>query len=283
MRNMKIWPSDGLRKLQAGDAAMSMFRISFLVLFMAIVYSVEAVEHDSWSSHFEYGPPSLLAAEKIWGEENLSFPRDQDAGQRILRVHLPKGSIDPGSAYKRGTPLGGAGFKLRVLQPGATAVTLSYRVRFAENFDFVRGGKLPGLFGGIGNSGGQIPNGRDGFSFRLMWGPNGMGTVYAYLPSSVKYGTNLLKGGFQFRPGKWHLIRQEVVLNEPLSADGQIRLWFDDHFIGEAGGLVVRTVDKLTIEGLLFDVFFGGNDVSWASTRDTHIDFSDIAITKRQP
>jgi hypothetical protein len=67
---------------------------------------------------------------------------------------------------------------------------LSYYVRFSENFDFVKGGKLPGLFGGVGNSGGEIPDGTDGFSTRFMWRRNGdfkpQGSQYVASPVDSK-------------------------------------------------------------------------------------------------
>lgn len=74
---------------------------------------------------------------------------------------------------------------------------LSYAVRFSSNFNFVLGGKLPGLYGGIGNTGGNIPDGTDGFSTRYMWGRNGVGEVYAYLPTSQQYGTGIGRGNWR--------------------------------------------------------------------------------------
>jgi len=54
---------------------------------------------------------------------------------------------------------------------------LTYDIAFDENFDFVKGGKLPGLRGGANNGceGGSQPNGTDCWSTRLMWRKNGAG------------------------------------------------------------------------------------------------------------
>ena len=52
------------------------------------------------------------------------------------------------------------------------SMLISYEVAFDENFDFVKGGKLPGLRGGPdpnGCSGGNAANGSNCFSTRLMW------------------------------------------------------------------------------------------------------------------
>ena len=55
---------------------------------------------------------------------------------------------------------------------------LSYEVAFDQGFQFVKGGKLPGLRGGldtVGCEGGAKPNGTDCWSTRLMWRTAGAG------------------------------------------------------------------------------------------------------------
>jgi hypothetical protein len=57
-------------------------------------------------------------------------------------------------------------------------VLLTYEVAFPAGFDWVKGGKLPGLRGGpdvIGCDGGRQPNGTNCFSMRMMWRPDGEG------------------------------------------------------------------------------------------------------------
>lgn len=216
-----------------------------------------------------------------WGEANREIRTDEPTLGSYLRVHISKGSIDPGSMLMRGRARAGTGFKVRAIRAGADEAELRYMVRFPLGFDFVRGGKLPGLYGGAGNSGGRIPNGRDGFSMRLMWLSGGRGQVYAYLPTSQTYGTSLLQGQFRFVPGQWHRIRQVVRLNAPGRADGTVALWLDDRFVGESTSLRIRDVGSLHIDGLFVDVFFGGNDDSWAATEDTFIDFARFEIDAR--
>lgn len=213
-----------------------------------------------------------------WGMENLTFYPAPNKVGNVMRVFIPKGAIDPGTMKMRGLPRGGAGSKTRVFPAGVRRATLSYQVYFPADFDFVRGGKLPGFYGGKGNSGGKIPDGTDGFSFRLMWGLGGRGSVYAYLPSSIKYGSGLLVHRFHFQPGRWHRIVLELTLNVPGQANGAFRMWMDGQYVGEEQTVLVRTTDELLINGMFFDVFFGGNDDSWAPPADTHIDFSDFVI-----
>ena len=58
------------------------------------------------------------------------------------------------------------------------SMLLTYEVAFDTYFDWVKGGKLPGLRGGLnstGCSGGNKADGLDCFSSRLMWRKNGAG------------------------------------------------------------------------------------------------------------
>lgn len=74
------------------------------------------------------------------GQSSWSFPANS------LRVNYLKGSY---GATKQAAPKGGAEFYARPVDVGrARNVTLEYQVYFPADFDFVKGGKLPGLYGG---------------------------------------------------------------------------------------------------------------------------------------
>lgn len=226
----------------------------------------------------DLGWASFPALKNYWGRNNVSFHSFDDRPGTFMRVFVPAGAIDPGTMHRRRLPRGGAGFKSDAFPSGVDHAVLSYWVRFPLSFDFVRGGKLPGLYGGKGNSGGKIPNGKDGFSFRLMWNKGGRGSVYAYVPGGVRYGTVYLRHKLSFQPGRWHHIVQELKLNRPGYSDGIVRMWLDDALVGEAVGVRMRTINELKINGMFFDVFFGGNDDSWAPKWDTHIDFYGFSL-----
>ncbi|MDX2213727.1 MAG: hypothetical protein SFY66_10620 [Oculatellaceae cyanobacterium bins.114] len=55
-----------------------------------------------------------------------------------------------------------------------------------------------------------------------MWRTGGQGEIYAYLPTSQDHGTSIDRGAWQFRPGVWHHIEQQVTLNEPGRNNGQV-------------------------------------------------------------
>jgi hypothetical protein len=196
-------------------------------------------------------------------------------GGELLRTFYPVGSASRGTEG----PEGGMQAYLRLPGP-AEVLDLTYQVRFPAGFAFVKGGKLPGLYGGTGNSGGEIPDGSDGFSTRYMWRADGAGEVYAYLPSSEEHGTSLGRGCWSFPPGAWTTIRQRVQLNTPDEEDGRISVWQDDRLVLDRGELEFRTTEGLQIDGLFFSTFFGGNDSSWASPVDQHVDFAEFTLTE---
>jgi hypothetical protein len=209
--------------------------------------------------------------------QSLADPSGRFPG--ILRVQYPAGSVSPTVTAADNAPVGGA--QMYLDRQGVTpsdSLDLRYFVRFPAGFDFVKGGKLPGLFGGTANSGKKIPDGTNGTSTRYMWRSGGRGEVYAYLPSSQSHGTSFGRGNWTFTPDPWHEIEQAVDLNIPGNSDGRIRVWFDRKLVLEQTGVVFRTTDSLKLEGLFFSTFFGGGDASWATPVSTHVDFADFAL-----
>lgn len=185
-----------------------------------------------------------------------------------LRVHYPAGTSSPGEE-----PRGGAGFYSAPPSfQGADRACLSYMVRFPADFDFVRGGKLPGLYGGEAPSGGEEVDGVSGFSMRLMWREEGEGELYPYVVGFE--GESIGRGFWHFPLGQWVTIEQEVVLNDPGQDNGIARLWVDGRPVLEHQNVVFRTTPDLTIDGLMFSTFFGGTGEGWRTPRDQYVDFA---------
>ena len=187
---------------------------------------------DKVKSDIRFTPDEIAkGGVSVWGfsrhseNENLSVVSENS--RAVIRVNYPKGSYDPGSMNRLGLPRGGANFLLAFPDSGYRCVMLQYRVRFPAGFDFVKGGKLPGLYGGGANSGGRIPNGRDGFSIRFLWKEGGVGAVYAYLPNSVSWGSALALGRWVFKTDVWTDVRLVLALNEPGRNDGSIEVVID--------------------------------------------------------
>lgn len=96
-----------------------------------------------------------------------------DNDTSIIQIFYPKGSINPARE-----PQGGAEFYGSPVDiSDASSVTFEYSVFFPADFDWVKAGKLPGLYGGHpGCSGGNAA--LDCFSTRLMWRKDGQGELY---------------------------------------------------------------------------------------------------------
>lgn len=192
-------------------------------------------------------------------------------GGKALKTVYPAGSRDPGSGL-----LGGAGWRKSAIS--AEAACLRYKVRFSDGFAFGLGGKLPGLYGGTGNTGGNIPTGADGWSARFMWTSAGGLIVYAYLPTSVQYGTPFAVPGVALTPGQWHTIEQAVKLNTPGKSDGEIVVRVNGVHRLHQAGLRFRDVADLKANGLLFSTFFGGKTDDWNCPQDQFAEFADFEI-----
>ena len=233
----------------------------------------EQFDNANWQENWAIKP------EKSWGLANMEIIKDSSGRfERVLRINYPQGSASPRVSRKDNAPLGGSQFYADLGIAPQDSLRLSYYLRFANDFDFVKGGKLPGLFGGNGASGGNIPDGTDGFSTRFMWRRNGDGEVYAYIPNSKDYGTSIGRGNWRFQPGIWHHIEQEIKLNSSGKANGRIKVWLDGVQVLDQEGITFRYVDSLKIDGIFFSTFFGGGDSSWATPKDTHIDFAEFSI-----
>lgn len=106
---------------------------------------------------------------------NTSIPgsSSNSTNQTVLRVTYPQGS------YSHET--GGTQFiNLWNTTDGSIwgTMIISYEVAFADGFDWIKGGKLPGLRAGLdstGCSGGNAATGEDCFSNRVMWRGGGEG------------------------------------------------------------------------------------------------------------
>ena len=201
---------------------------------------------------------------------------DSGGGNRALQVAYPAGTY--------GTSASGAQWKVD-LGGDHDQVRLRYRLRFGEGFDFVRGGKLPGLIGGEGNTGGGVPSGEDGWSARMMWRVDGDSEQYVYHPDQPEnYGDSMPWIGsddiqVRFEPGRWHVVEHEIRMNTPGLQDGWIRCRFDGELVLDRQGMRFRDIGDFAIDGLYFSTFFGGSNAEWATTADEVVWFDDFEIS----
>jgi hypothetical protein len=191
-----------------------------------------------------------------------------------LTVRYPAGS----SAPSAGAPYGGAQLCEPFASGPKTDATLTYRLRIPVGFQFVKGGKLPGLYGGVEpfSGGGHNPN---GWSMRLMWRSGGVGEVYGYIATTTGYGDDWGRGNFRWlADGNWHTVSEHVHLNTAGHADGWVELSYDGSRVVNQTGLRITTT-RTPVSGLFLSTFYGGHDRSWAPTVNQHLDFAGFGAS----
>ena len=209
--------------------------------------------------------------------ENLEI--ESGDGNRFLRSH------NPADEY------GGVNLQVELPREVDEAV-LRYRMRFSEDFDFDRGGKLPGLAGVAPGSdlgaasGGGSPDGDDAWSARGMWysdeaysnyGP-GEAVQYLYYPEMPgDYGENL-EYDVTYPRGEWVDVATHVVMNTPDEEDGSITVYVDGREVVKREDMRFRDVDELAIDRIFFATYRGGSEPEWQSDQDGWIDFDDIEV-----
>ncbi|GAA2274547.1 hypothetical protein GCM10010145_51850 [Streptomyces ruber] len=227
-----------------------------------------------------FGPGLSPREEGSFGLDRMELRGAEDPlPGPVLRVRYPARSASPTVARRWKRPQGGAQLYLPLRSGPAESLHLRYYLRFPEDFDFVKGGKLPGLYGGDVTSGRHIPDGENGLSTRYMWRTGGEAEVYAYLPTSQEHGTSLGRGDWSWPTGRWTCVEQAVTLNRPGSSDGSVKVLLDGEQVLHSENLEFRTADSLKIDGVFFSTFFGGSDPTWATPRTGHADFAAFAVS----
>lgn len=221
-----------------------------------------------------------------WGWDQLQAVNDPDHGA-VLQVSYGAGS-GAHSCYESGECAnpGGGQFYTDLDRMGhpelaeSSTVDLRYEVKFDSGFDFGRGGKLPGLYGG--DPGSESGGHHDGnaFSTRYMWRnhpSDGAGEVYFYAPDGSGYGDDIGLGAWNWpADGKWHTIEQEVD-----RAAGTVTVWLDGRQVLAQSD--VDGLDSIPFRGILFSTFFGGSDDTWGPEKAEHAYFADFRLaTSRQ-
>ena len=186
-----------------------------------------------------------------------------------LRVFYPAGGEGP---------RGGGAQWISEFDEGMEEAYLSYRVKFGSGFDFVRGGKLPGMAGGSAPSGSAPADGVRGWSGRLMWRTDFTGETgepEQLTSGLISYAKHVHSGfamdgrqedeeflneadGSQttLLPDVWYEIRQRIVLNTLGQRDGIQQLWIDDRLGFDRRDYQWRDTANLKLDRFFFSTFF---------------------------
>lgn len=209
-------------------------------------------------------------------------------GNKVMRFNYPQGTWDPFD--------GGAQW-LAKFQGGQKEVYFSYNVMFKPGFNWVLGGKLPGLGGGNNPGGGRDMLYDDGFSARIMWNRDdgGDGTMFFYVYHQDKpayYGDVQ-----QFQNAYWNVeeetwynmtirlvinsINQDKLTSDPHNAgnkDGILEFFLDGKLIYSRSNFRFRNIESIYVDSRHITSFFGGGDDSWGAARDEWAYFDDTYV-----
>ena len=198
------------------------------------------------------------------------------SNMRWLRVTCQANQIGPEK--------GGIGWRRPI--PSRNRLELAYQAMFSDDFEFVKGGKLPGLCGGPESvTGGNPANGVNGFSARFMWRADGRGEAYIYhVDQPDKYGESIpFPDDFRFPRGKPFLLVMRIEMNEIGESNGTFEAWVkqgaDDALkVVHRDNIRWRTAGSVQIDSLLCEVFHGGSDSSWAPKKNCAVDLANFQL-----
>ncbi|MDP4625328.1 MAG: glycoside hydrolase family 9 protein [Akkermansiaceae bacterium] len=206
-------------------------------------------------------------------DENIAY----GGNGKAVRVLYPQG----------GQQSGGSGAQWFIDLDGEyQELYFSYWVRFENDFDFVLGGKLPGLGGG--NS---FDDRTNEWSGRLMWREQGKAEFYLHAPAENDYdpGTRFWWNteGFQatFVPGRWHHIEMRYRLNTPGQFDGLMEGWFDGVKAASYPAFYFRDAPTsgAQIAWVFFSTFFGGSSSDiWQANKDEYATFDEFTVSNQR-
>lgn len=219
-------------------------------------------------------------------------------GEKNVILWASGGGIDvvyPAGSYSPAGPIIG-GFGLWSNHPVKTGTAIfKFSVFFPAGFNFVSGGKLPGLYGGrVQCAGGDEAT--DCFSTRIMWREDGKGELYLYANREAQdpaicempgnycapvYGWSLNTGAFTFETGVWTNLEERITMNTPGQRDGILVIFVNGEEVIRYENLVFRIADypDMTVAGLDVDTFFGGGSPEWATPTRQVTKFKDFILS----
>ncbi|KAI8061676.1 hypothetical protein BC940DRAFT_309814, partial [Gongronella butleri] len=241
------------------------------------------------------------ASSTNYGKNDLTFEADpfntSDTTPLVLKVLYAQGSYTPSGS--KTSAMGGAEFYSQPAGNNYDSALVRYDLAFDPTFQWVQGGKLPGLYGGdpsSGCSGGNQASGTNCFSMRLMWRAGGQGEAYGYIPSTNQglcgsggvqcndqYGTSFSRGMINFKTGQWTTIEVYTKINDASSKNGILQVWQDGNLVISHNDLQYRTTNAIAASSFFFSTFFGGSDASWASPVNTYTYFKNIQFSVGHP
>jgi len=268
-------------------AQETLMEVDFDQYTTAATYTEDQLEADfnnpPWDDGVREGRISIVTGADAFGGSGASLAVSYPAGEH--------GTKETGGQWKAFLP------------EKVEEAYLSYRVKFENGFDFVRGGKLPGLAAENAPTGSRAADGTNGWTGRMMGRTDFQGTsgqpeqLESVAISYAKYFESGPDGDGQedkiywidadanrtvLQSDTWYKITQRIKLNTPGVADGILQIWLDGELVHEQTDVVYRTVAGLEIDQMYFSTFFGGGS-SWRTSKDETVYFDDFKVSKPDP
>lgn len=209
------------------------------------------------------------------GKANL----DPATGRVLMRAGSQSQNFDFGGFHSM-TPLGGWPDQTPGLKHDE--MTLSYDLDIPDGFEWVHGGKLPGLGGNIapefpGHSPASPAAGLN-WTVRPMWAEGGRLRLYSW-DMGVPAG-QYPDGFYTKRPvlsaGNTYRIGVHVRMNTPGKRDGYAALLLDGKRVVSKRWAQFRSTAYLGIDSVLFSVFYGGSGPQYAPMHDQNLTIRNI-------
>jgi hypothetical protein len=231
-------------------------------------------ESDQWHKHWSGGRRKTVRV--VIEDNERSF---QPLQKKALQIKVLKGEHYGASIeYKFKDKTGG--------EP--EEIYFRYYLRFGNDWNPARGGKLPGISGTYnrGGWGGRPSNGRNGWSARGQFqgqreGKTPIGFYCYHADMTGRYGNAWIwrkdKLGY-LENNRWYCIEQYVRMNTTEKNDGVLRGWVDGRLAFEKTDVRLRDVTELKIECIWVNIYHGGK---WTAKSDDHLFIDNIVIAKR--
>lgn len=220
-----------------------------------------------------------------WSSDNKRFR----GGKDYAEVTLPK------KGYRSKD---GVNIKYKNLDGfPTTSAELSYELYVDDDWQPVKGGKLPGLF--INNGTGGKNYKKNDASYRIMWRRGGQ--LVGYLYPCTDQGDMSKNQGEEFmeacddefppagidlwrrtkdkvylKPGKWNTVRMGWTLNDPKTSNARVWLEVNGTLLSVSDARITDKPHKNQCCGIQWSLWYGGSNASWAPSRDQSFKFRNI-------
>lgn len=226
------------------------------------------------------GAYTKAQAESDFGGSILMTWQNIDISSNQARVRIPANSLSQGNI-------------VNIDIPDGTEYELSFKVRFATNFDWSRGGKVGfGFHIGNGYTGCNKADNGLGGTARLMWyNATGSKTNYvttgSYFRPYVYYkdmpedcGNSFGKQSKQINTDTWYTVKIKVKSNTGSNTDGLVSYEIDGVNLLNQVLRWTTNADYRKVKYITFHTFRGGSQEYWQATTDGYIYYDDLVFKR---